>query len=244
MRDNSDIPYTWNGKKLKAVIMYSQAGISQHILIQWDTGAFLFDSGDGILRDAISAGVKGDDIEAIFYTHGHFDHMGGLHSLLGLMRMTGRRKELYLYAPRECLEVISVAENFIKLYQATIPFRISLERANPGENYEFAGTAVRPFPVVHCGSIEGKAILDPVPALGYKITRGGESIVISGDTGDCGSLRDNVRGADLAIIEATFKTSREASDEELKKVHLSEDLASHIGGTAKEYVLVHKGRRV
>ena len=102
---------------------------------------------------------------------------------------------------------------------------------------------VKPFQVIHCGSIEGQAVMDPLPAVGYRISSGDETVIISGDTGDCESLRENVRGADLAIIEATFKTSDEASEEELKKVHLSEDIAAEIGKTAKEYILVHKGRR-
>jgi len=29
----------------------------------------------------------------------------------------------------------------------------------------------------------------------------------------------------------------------LKNVHLSEDIAEEIGSSAKEYILVHKGRR-
>lgn len=133
--------------------------------------------------------------------------------------------------------------NFTSLYSETIPFKIDLENAIPGEKYEFSGITVQPFPVIHCGSIEGQGVMDPIPALGYRISSGGETVVISGDTGDCESLRENVKGADLAIIEATFRSSDEESEEELKKVHLSEDLATEIGETAKEYMLVHKGRR-
>jgi ribonuclease BN (tRNA processing enzyme) len=136
-----------------------------------------------------------------------------------------------------------MVENFISLYSNTISFKIRLENALPGEKYEFGGIAVSPFPVVHCGSIEGHGVMDPLPALGYKIYSGGETVVISGDTGDCESLRENIKGADLAIIEATFRSSDEESEEQLKKVHLSEDLAAEIGITAKEYILVHKGRR-
>jgi len=243
MPNDSDYFFNWDGKNLKVKILYSRAGYSQHILIESDKGALLFDTGDGILRDLKSSGLRRDKIEAIFYTHGHFDHMGGLHSLLGFLRMIGRKKDLFIFAPENCLEVISFVENFVKLYSTTIPFKIFLEKAQPDENYEFAGMKVKPFRVVHCGSIEGQAVMDPLPAVGYRISSGDETVVISGDTGDCESLRKNIRGADLAIIEATFETSEEASEEELKKVHLSEDLASEIGRTAKEYVLVHKGRR-
>jgi ribonuclease BN (tRNA processing enzyme) len=235
--------FEWNGKNLKVTVLYSRAGIAQHIMIESDKGVLLFDCGDGVLRDIVADGLDTNSIEAIFFTHGHFDHMGALHSLLGFMRMIGRKRDLPIYAPENCTEVISFVENFRRLYSASIPYEIILENPRPGELFAFSEMAVHPFPVVHCGSIEGKGILDPIPALGYKIARNDEIVVISGDTGDCESLRDNVRDADLAIIEATIETSEEATDEELKKVHLSEDLATEIGKTAKEFVLVHKGRR-
>jgi len=243
MPGNPNYSFNWDGKSMRVRILYTRAGFAQHILIESDRGALLFDVGDGILRDLITGGFDRDSIEAIFHTHGHFDHMGGLHSLLGFMRMIGRKKDLHIFAPENCLEVIAAVENFLKLYSGTTSFKVSLNNARPGERYEFAGITVQPFPVIHCGSIEGQPVMDPLPAVGYKINCGDETVVISGDTGDCESLRDNVRGADLAIIESTFATSEEATDEELKKVHLSEDLATEIGKTAKEYILVHKGRR-
>jgi ribonuclease Z len=233
----------WTGKSLSVRILFSRAGIGQHILIENDASALLFDTGDGILRDLKSSGLNRDKLAAVFYTHGHFDHMGGLHTLLGFLRMIGRKNDLDIFAPADCSEVISVVENFVSLYSDTIPYKINLEKALLDEKYEFAGIMVQPFPVIHCGSIEGQPVMDPLPALGYRISSRGETVVISGDTGDCESLRENVRGADLAIIEATFRSSDEESEEQLKKVHLSEDLATEIGGTAKEYILVHKGRR-
>jgi hypothetical protein len=52
-----------------------------------------------------------------------------------------------------------------------------------------------------------------------------------------------VKGADLAIIEATHENSAEVDQETLEKVHLSEDLAREIGALAKKSILVHKDRR-
>jgi ribonuclease BN (tRNA processing enzyme) len=66
-------------------------------------------------------------------------------------------------------------------------------------------------------------------------------VAISGDTGDCPELRAMVKDADLAILEATNKQRGDVSEEELAKVHLSEDLAIEIGQSAKDYMLIHQG---
>lgn len=234
---------SWQGKNLKVYILYSAAGIAQHIWVCNKEGSLLFDVGDGILRDLQSSELELDQLRGIVFTHGHFDHMGGLHSLLGFLRMIGRKEKLPIYAPRGCMEVSSLVENFKKIYAGTIPFEICLKEIEPREVFQIAGMSAQSYPVVHCGSIEGSGILAPIPALGYKVSYKGETIAISGDTGLCESLKELVKGADLAILESTYKRSEDVSEECLKKVHLSEDLAKEVGKLAKEFILVHKERR-
>jgi ribonuclease BN (tRNA processing enzyme) len=90
--------------------------------------------------------------------------------------------------------------------------------------------------VVHRGAIKVFGIGKRIPALGYSISYGKQRIVISGDTGVCASLKRFVKGADLAIIEATMnKVTAEDSE-----VHLSIEDAMKIGKTAKEFILIHK----
>lgn len=79
--------------------------------------------------------------------------------------------------------------------------------------------------------------------MGYRISYKGEIIAISGDTGICPSLEALVKNADLAILEATFKNSKEVKEESLRKEHLAEDVATEIGKLAKEFTLIHKGKR-
>jgi ribonuclease BN (tRNA processing enzyme) len=102
--------------------------------------------------------------------------------------------------------------------------------------------SVRAYPVLHCGSIQGKGILDPIPALGYRVTCEGESVAVTGDTGDCPGVRELVTGADLALVEATFQDSG-IGEAMLSRVHLSEDRAGEIGALAKKHLLVHRGAR-
>lgn len=99
------------------------------------------------------------------------------------------------------------------------------------------------YPVVHHGRIKYYGILSQIPAMGYRISYKGEVVAISGDTGLCPSLKALVKGADLALLEATFENSKQVKAESLKKEHLAEDVAKKIGKLAKEFTLIHKGRR-
>jgi len=95
---------------------------------------------------------------------------------------------------------------------------------------------------IHSGSLDGGIILDRIPSHGYRIRCKNETVEISGDTGDCDSLRKNMVDVDLAVIEATYTSSKNQTEEELTRVHLSQELAVQIGSLAKEYILVHKWR--
>ncbi|MEE9554184.1 MAG: MBL fold metallo-hydrolase, partial [candidate division Zixibacteria bacterium] len=228
---------------LEVNILFSRAGIAQQITIGDNASFVLVDTGDGTLRDLRLNKINCRNLAGILFTHGHFDHMGGLHTLLGYLRMIGRKENLPILIPMGCVEAIGVVENFKEVYSDSIPFQIELKEVNSPQAYNIAGVNILPFDVYHCGSIAGGSVLDRIPALGYRISSNGESVAITGDTGDCVKLRELVTGVDLAIIEATYEKSSDVTKEELEKVHLSEDLAAEIGALAKEYILVHKGRR-
>jgi ribonuclease Z len=238
---------TWRGKHIKAKILFSKAGVAQQIWVEHKTGSILFDTGDGTLRDILKNKLDYKRLKGIVLTHGHFDHIGGLYSLLGYLRMKRRTEPLPIYLPKDCAEPVLILKAYIKHYQKSIPFKITIKEIKPKDIFTIAGMKIKAFKMMHCGSVKGpdgkEMILSPIPALGYRIRYKYESIAISGDTGTDGDLESLVTGADLAIIEATFKSSKNILSEAIEKVHLSEDVARKIGKTAKDLILIHKGRK-
>jgi ribonuclease Z len=232
---------TWQGRNLEVKVLYSSPGIAQHIWIEHDFGALLLDVGDGVLRDLRSNRLDPKSIKGIIVTHGHFDHVGGLHSLLGFMRMIGREGALPIYIPSGCVEAEGIVNQFVGFYRETMPFDVKPIGVNAQDVFEVARFSVRAYPVVHSGGIAGHEVLEQIPALGYRLTYAGETVAVTGDTGMCASLAQLVKNSDLALIEATFADARGVSDEELQKVHLSEQAAKELGSLAKSYILVHRG---
>lgn len=226
----------WQGENWNVKVMYSKAGVATQILISTLECDILVDVGDGTLRDLLELGYDFERLNAIVITHGHFDHVGGLWTLLGFLRMIGRTNDLFLITPRSCSEVVNVVKGFMKAYDDTMPFRVIVKELSNEEKITIGRMEVQAFSVIHRGSTKVYGIGKRIPALGYSISYNKQRIVISGDTGMCQSLKKFVKGADLAILEATAK---EKTAKNLK-VHLSIEEATEIGKTAKKFILIHQ----
>ena len=231
---------TWQGKALTVTIPCAIAGVAQQVWVGHEQGAILVDVGDGALRDVLKSGLKLDLIEGLLFTHGHYDHVGGLYSLLGFMRMKGRTDALQIIGPRGCVELDAIVETFTRCYPDSTPFTILRADVTDRQKLEVAGMTVQAYDVVHCGSIKGSGQRDRIPAVGYRVSLGDETVAISGDTGLCPSLRELVTGVDLAVIEATFPDDFDVGPDILDNVHLNEKLAREVGQLAKDYILVHR----
>jgi ribonuclease BN (tRNA processing enzyme) len=206
--------YIWNGSGWTVEVLFSRAGVSTAILVTVNSNShLLLDCGDGTLRDLLKSGVNLKEIAAVLVSHGHFDHVGGLHPVLGFMRMIGRTSDLLIAAPKESLEDRLIIDSFVKAYVDTIP------------------------EVVHHGSTEADGITAPLPSLGYKLNYGNETVVYTGDCGLDSRFEEYVGGADLAIIEATLD---EPGGELEARVHLSVESAKRLAETARAAFIVHR----
>jgi len=216
--------------------MYSKAGVATQILISTLECDILVDVGDGTLRDLLKLDYDFERLKAIAITHGHFDHVGDLWTLLGFLRMIGRTSDLFLIAPLSCSEVGNVVKGFMKVYDDTMPFRVIVKELLNEEKLAIRRIDVQAFSVIHRGSTKVYGVGKRIPAVGYSISYNKQRIVISGDTGMCQSLKKFVKGADLAILEATMKEKTAKNSE----VHLSIEEATKIGKTAKKSILIHQ----
>jgi len=226
----------WQGKNWNVEVLYSKAGVATQILISTLKGDILVDVGDGTLRDLLELDYKFEQLKAIAITHGHFDHVGGLWTLLGFLRMIGRTSDLVLIAPRFCSVVKNLVEGFMAVYGDTVPFRVILQELSDEQRIIIGAIEVQAFSVIHRGSTKVYGVGKRVPAVGYSIGYDKQRIVISGDTGMCQSLKNFVKGADLAILEATAKEKTAKNFE----VHLSLEEAREIGKTAEKFILIHQ----
>ncbi|HOS86555.1 MAG TPA: MBL fold metallo-hydrolase [Burkholderiaceae bacterium] len=172
---------------------------------------FVFDTGNGSSRNIGKLGFVHGRIEAIFLTHFHSDHIDGLGELL-MQRWvsTGNAAPVPLYGPSGVEKVVA---GFMQAYEQDRHYRV----AHHGEQTVHAegfGAVAKPFTVppeghvvlIKGGDLEISAFAvdhKPVhPAVGYRITYKGRSVVLSGDTTKSAAVQREATGVDLLVHEA------------------------------------------
>lgn len=231
----------WQGEGLSVEVLYSRAGVGTQILVSSNDGDVLLDVGDGTLRDLLSKGESYElsKLKGAVITHGHCDHVGGLWSLLGVMRILARKEDFTIALPEGSKEPEDLISKFLENYRDTMTFKVNLIRVTDGSTFKIGGFAFTAYSMLHKGStLAGLGEL--LPALGYSIEYKGQRIVFTGDTDYCENLEELVKGADIALIEATWGSEKNLGHE---GVHLTVPEAMKAGKLAKEFRVIHFTKR-
>ena len=172
---------------------------------------FVFDAGNASSRNIGRMGFVHGRIEAIFLTHFHSDHIDGLGELM-LQRWVSASNAapVPVHGPAG---VENVVAGFMQAYAQDQRYRVAHHGEATMPSSGFGGTAL-PFTL----DAQGRALLlkdadleivafavdhAPVhPAVGYRITYKGRSVVLSGDTKKSAAVQRAAAGADLLVHEA------------------------------------------
>lgn len=170
---------------------------------------FMFDVGDGVVQKAENMGLPLTELDGIFITHWHSDHMMDLPSIISRSWLLGRNKDLHLYGPdgvdtlNQAINQYLFVENGHRVdHHGAAIMDVSKARAIPHEFkniqggktivYQKDGITITAFDVNH----------EPIePAVGYAIEYKGKKVVISGDTKKDDMVLEMAQDADLLFHE-------------------------------------------
>jgi ribonuclease Z len=160
----------------------------------------LFDAGRGVMQRLYESGVRIADLDEVFLTHLHSDHIEGLPNLwMSGWFLLGRLGPMDFHGPVGTLAMVHGMQAFFghdmvaRVQGTDTPggLRYTVEEfERDGVVYERAGVRVSAFAVDH---------KDGNPAFGYRIDFKGRSVVLSGDCTYSKNLVDHARGVDVVV---------------------------------------------
>lgn len=192
-----------------------------NVIVAGETNV-LVDCGWGAARKLVPAGVRPPTIDIAIFTHMHTDHITDVPDFLFQRWAFGSGRPLRVYGPEGTQEMI---DGFLMALRRDIGFRIAHHGEkmhpdgikvevtevpatdSPHDFLEVNGLKLESFEVNH---------FPVVPALGYRATFDGRSVILSGDTTFCDSLLEASRGVDMLVCEAMNVPMLERQIEGLK----------------------------
>jgi ribonuclease BN (tRNA processing enzyme) len=179
---------------LNVILLGTGVGIPQDdrsqsaILIQ-SKKSVLFDCGAGTLIRLTQAGVDVRDLEGVFLTHLHLDHVADLLPLQNARYLLGARP-VPTYGPpgtRRWLSAVQGAYPYLEKMEA------GAEELYPGDELSFQDLKIASAGARHS-----------VTAMAYRVTSGFMSMAYSGDTEPTVEVANLASGADLLVHECSF----------------------------------------
>ncbi len=186
---------------------------------------FMFDVGAGVVQKSENMRFPLDELDGIFLTHFHSDHMIDLPNLINRSWILGRKDDLHIYGPDSLNTLVKAANDFLSVENQ---YRVDHHGADimdiskaKGIAHEYHipqnakevifqqdGITITAFDVDH----------EPIePAVGYVIEYKGKKVVLSGDTKRNDLVEEMAQNCDLLLHEVMLMSFQQLIEEELTK---------------------------
>ena len=155
---------------------------------------WLVDVGSGAIQRLIEVGESCLDIESVFISHVHPDHISDLLPLLQALNYTPnfkRTKPFYIYGSEDIKKYLDF--NLELALPLTVDFPLEFILLKDKMKFEREGW-----------SLEVRHLKHSAKTLGFRWNLEGCILVYGSDTGPCEGILKLAKGADLLILESSF----------------------------------------
>ena len=174
--------------------------------LEVDSKLSLIDCGSGVTSSFLSCGLEPFDVERIFISHTHADHVCDLPIFLQLQYLNGRKEPLELYVPREFVEPLRVYFNSVYVISEKLAFELIFIGYDHGFSYsgDFTLTA---YGNKHLHNytelIERLKLPNKMQCHSFEVEVGDKSLFYSADVAGLEEVVGHLDGKDLVIVEPT-----------------------------------------
>ncbi|HEX2227204.1 MAG TPA: MBL fold metallo-hydrolase [Candidatus Binatia bacterium] len=198
-------------------------------LIEAEQRRFLLDCGPTTLLAMKRAGFNPLDLDAVFVSHLHGDHFGGIPFLfIEYLYQRPRSRPLYIAGPPRIEQ--RVRDLFGLMYGSRELPSVEFHVLEPEKSLVVAGVEIFSFRVPH-------QVNDI--SLALKVRCGGKEILFSGDSAWTERFIDEARGVDLFLCECTFYDAGQGNH--IRYLTLEENLPRF---DCRRIVLTHLGEEM
>ncbi len=203
------LPCGERGKRI--IILGSSSGMPSpsrfcsSFLLETEKGKYLFDAGEGVSFSLLKNKIDFNQINYIFITHSHVDHLGGLFLLIQMMHLSQRKTPLNIYLPQEA---ISNVENFLQslyLFKEKLSLPLNLHPIKPNFVFKNEEMIMNVYPNRHLlGNeevIREYNFPNRMQSFCFVVSLNEKKLVYSGDIGSSSDLANIIFDADLLITE-------------------------------------------
>jgi len=186
---------------------------------------WLVDIGEGALFRLSEARESYKEIDRIFVSHTHPDHIGALIPLILALKYTPgfkRHKPLFLYGPDNVWKYLQMNLDFAPYLKCDFP--LEFVTLSAGSKIEFKNCLLKTKKMKHFE-----------PTLGYRWNIGGRVVAYGADGALSDALTRLSRNADLLILESSYPMNKPAPG------HLTTFEAGKVAveATVKKLLLTH-----
>ncbi len=180
------------------------------VLVQVKGFNLQFDAGRATSMRLAALGVHPGDVDAVFLTHHHSDHLQGLDDLVFTRRQPG--EPTYKADPYLVVAPDGPLRYFLEHVMDKWKYDLEVRNVNRGQVLNPSVEPVlfeptnKPNVVWERNDVRVSAVTvrhEPVvPAVGYRVDSPSGSVAISGDTTVCDEIEDMSAGVDILVHEA------------------------------------------
>ena len=191
--------------------MPSPVRFCSSFLLETEKGKYLFDAGEGTSFSLLRNKIDFNQINFIFITHSHIDHLGGLFLLIQMMHLAQRRTPLNIYLPQEAVSGVESFLQSLYLFKEKLSLRLNLHPIKP--NFVFKNEEIEISAYLNRHLSGNEEVIREynfpnqmqsfcfVINLSAGSTKDDKKLVYSGDIASSDDLANLIFDADLLITE-------------------------------------------